>query len=70
MALFLQDIGIQHELGHSIQSLILGPLYLIVIGLPSWIWFTWYNNGKDKRVSYYWFYTEAWANKLAKINLQ
>ena len=26
---------IKHEHGHQIQSLILGPLYLIVIGLPS-----------------------------------
>ena len=24
-----------HEYGHTIQSLILGPLYLIVIGIPS-----------------------------------
>ena len=27
-----------HEYGHSIQSLITGPLYLAVIGLPSLIW--------------------------------
>ena len=27
-----------HEYGHTIQSLILGPLYLIVIGIPSTIW--------------------------------
>ena len=26
---------VKHEHGHQIQSLILGPLYLIVIGLPS-----------------------------------
>lgn len=26
---------LKHEYGHSIQSKILGPLYLIVIGLPS-----------------------------------
>lgn len=25
----------EHEYGHSIQSLILGPLYLIIIGIPS-----------------------------------
>lgn len=27
--------GMKHEYGHSIQSRILGPLYLLVIGLPS-----------------------------------
>ena len=27
-----------HEYGHTIQSLILGPLYLIVVGIPSFIW--------------------------------
>ena len=28
-------ITVKHEHGHQIQSLIFGPLYLIVIGLPS-----------------------------------
>ena len=27
-----------HEYGHSVQSLILGPLYLPLVGLPSVIW--------------------------------
>ena len=27
-----------HEYGHTIQSLLLGPLYLIVIGIPSFLW--------------------------------
>lgn len=54
-----------HEYGHSIQSLILGWLYLPVIGLPSilWAWFICDWTGKD----YYWFYTEAWANKLGGV---
>lgn len=30
--------SIKHEYGHSIQSRIFGPLYLIVIGLQSAIW--------------------------------
>lgn len=29
------EVLISHEYGHSIQSLIFGPLYLIVIGIPS-----------------------------------
>ena len=28
----------EHEYGHSIQSLILGPAYLLLVGAPSLIW--------------------------------
>lgn len=57
---------IAHEqAGHVKQSHYLGWLYLIVIGLPSIIWagiheYLGYKN-------YYIFYTEKWANKLAKL---
>ena len=56
---------IRHEsIGHGRQSLYLGPLYLIVIGIPSLIWAGIFRlTGKD----YYWFYTERWADKLAGI---
>ncbi len=54
-----------HERGHSIQSMILGPLYLLVIGLPSLLWAAWWN--PDRKVSYYWFYTERWADKLGGV---
>ena len=56
---------IKHEKGHTIQSLILGPLYLIVIGLPSIIWAGLIYEHTNK--SYYWFYTEAWADKLGGV---
>lgn len=55
-----------HEYGHSRQSKILGPLYLVVIGLPSLIW-AWVYSFNWKK-SYYWFYTERWADKLGKVN--
>ena len=58
-----------HEFGHSIQSLILGPLYLLVIGLPSIIWAglpACENIRRKRRISYYDFYTECWANRLAE----
>lgn len=55
-----------HERGHSIQSLILGPLYLVVVGLPSLLWAAWWN--KDRNVSYYWFYTERWADYLGGVD--
>lgn len=58
-----------HEYGHAIQSLIFGPLYLFVIGLPSIVWC----NAKKYRklreeggVSYYKFYPEKYANVLGQ----
>ena len=56
----------QHERGHSIQSMFLGPLYIIVIGLPSLLWAAWWNESRG--VSYYWFYTEKWADKLGGVD--
>ena len=29
---------LEHEYGHSLQSLILGPFYLFVVGAPSMLW--------------------------------
>lgn len=65
------DETYKHEYGHTIQSRILGPLWLIVIGLPSIIWAAVWSKLYNKyRVKYSWFYTESWANKLtgAKID--
>ncbi len=58
-----------HEYGHTIQSLILGPLYLIVIGIPSTLWgFLPYYNKKRKEqgLSYFSSFTEKWANALGE----
>lgn len=54
-----------HEYGHTIQSIILGPLYLLIIGIPSSIWAMTFNN-KGNTISYYSFYTEKWANALGE----
>lgn len=61
--------SIQHECGHSKQSDILGPLYLIVIGIPSLLHnIVHYLCSKiGIKWSYYSFYTESWANKLVGI---
>lgn len=56
----------KHEYGHIKQSLMLGPLYLIVIGIPSILW-AWLHKIIAPSKSYGWFYTEAWANKLGKV---
>ena len=55
-----------HERGHSIQSMILGPLYLFVIGLPSLLWAAWWNESRNR--DYYSFYTERWADYLGGVN--
>ena len=62
------DRIIKHEYGHTIQSKILGPLYLIVIGLPSLIWNIGFEGYRRKHnISYYDFWTERWANKLGGL---
>lgn len=53
----------KHEYGHFIQSMILGPLYLFVIGIPSAIACMVIKTNKE----YYEFYTEKWANHLADL---
>ena len=66
---------IRHEYGHTRQSHYLSWLYLIVIGLPSLLW-AW--KGQDifnyfrmklgkKPVTYYWLYTEKWADSLGGV---
>lgn len=56
-----------HEYGHTIQSLILGPLYLIVIGIPSSMWaFFGGKKRKEQKIPYGAFFTEKWANSLGE----
>lgn len=58
---------VRHEgIGHPRQSRILGPLYLIVIGLPSLLW-TWLHRLIAPNKSYYWLYTERWADRLGGV---
>lgn len=55
-----------HELGHTLQSKVLGPFYLFVIGIPSILWASLRRICRPlRKIDYYWFYTEAWANKWA-----
>ena len=58
--------SIQHECGHSKQSDILGPLYLIVIGIPSLLHnIVHYLCSKiGIKWNYYRFYSEYWAERL------
>lgn len=62
-----------HEYGHTVQSLILGPLYLPIIGIPSFaraavrtaLTPLLRKKGKELK-SYYSFYTEKTANVLGE----
>lgn len=62
----MQDTSLLvHEYGHTIQSAVLGWLYLPVIAIPSVLWYALpvcRNYRKTKHYSYYTFYTERWAN--------
>ncbi len=67
-------IIIQHEIGHTEQSRILGPLYLLFIGIPSLLrafWFGLLYKYWPKLIKseyeYFHFYTEAWADQLGDI---
>lgn len=52
-----------HEYGHTIQCLLLGPLYWIVVALPSAVWCNFFAGyRKRNNVSYYKLYCESWAN--------
>lgn len=60
-------VAAKHEHGHQKQSLYLGPLYLLIIGLPSFI-----GNIYSRIIhkSNEWYYSqpwEAWADKLGKV---
>jgi len=59
-----------HEFGHAVQSAILGPLFLPVMGIPSFLWCNLKPCRKlrrEKGVSYYSLYTESTANYLGSL---
>jgi len=58
---------LSHEYGHSIQSKIFGPLYLIVVGLPSITWNILTRIGILDPRKYYLRYPENWADKLGGV---
>ena len=53
-----------HEYGHTIQCLLLGPLYWFVVGIPSAVWCNCFDGYRKKNnISYYKLYCESWANR-------
>jgi len=65
---YADEDTIAHEWGHYLQGLLLGWLYLAVIGLPSFLW-AWLGEKYRKKhnVSYYSFYTERIADAFAGV---
>lgn len=59
-------LHVEHEYGHSIQSKILGWLYLPIVGILSGLWAILHRKF-FKRVSYYRFITERGADYHAGI---
>lgn len=58
---------LDHEYGHTIQSLLLGPTYLLVVGLPSILWnrLPYFRRKRQKTGrSYYSAVFERTANEL------
>lgn len=58
-----------HEYGHTVQSVILGPLFLFVIGIPSLCWAGFKVFGKmrrEKGIRYTDAYCEHWASSLGQ----
>lgn len=68
-----RDIDVRHEQGHQKQSLYLGPLYLLLIGLPSVLGNLWDRifhakwSAKEREKWYYSLIWEAGADSLGKV---
>lgn len=60
---------LEHERGHWLQSVALGPLYFVVVGLPSLTHAIWFRRRypRGPHALYFRFYTEAWADAWAGI---
>ena len=62
-----------HEAGHQKQSLMLGPLYLLIVGLPSIsgnIWDRLFHKSWSWEKREIWYYSlpwEKWADKLGGV---
>ena len=68
-----ETVLIDHEYGHTLQSLILGPVYLLLVGVPSVIWHR-HPRFREKRKktgkSYYSPVFEKTANRLGRTDLK
>ena len=69
----LMDYGeenayLTHEYGHTIQSMLYGPLYLFIVGIPSSLWAAKYTKEKLRAgISYFSVFPENQANRFGEI---
>jgi hypothetical protein len=63
------ETDIKHEYGHSVQSLYLGPLYLLAVGLYSAVfcnlWDRLFHKAWPAYDRLYWYYKTRWAERWA-----
>ena len=59
-----KETAVRHEQGHMHDSKTMGPLYLLIIGLPSLL-----NAAFDFTECYYSFYPEARANRFGGVGV-
>lgn len=65
---YADEDTIRHEYGHYLNGLLVSWLYLLVIGLPSFLWAAFGGRYRRKHnKSYYDFYTERWADRLGGV---
>lgn len=57
----------KHEYGHCRQSMMLGPLYLLIVGICSLGWATYRKIFRIKDDKYFTFWTERWADRLGGV---
>ena len=60
---------LSHEYGHTFQSALLGPLYLLAVGVPSFLWANLPQNRRaraERHIPYESRYPENWAEALAR----
>ena len=58
-----------HEYGHCIQSLLLGPLYLLIVGIVSYTWANlpyFRRMRREKNIPYTSCFVESWASKCGE----
>ena len=63
-----ENIGLcSHEYGHTVQCLFLGPLYWIVVAVPSVVWCNLFGGYRKRRhLPYDFLYCERWATAWGK----
>jgi hypothetical protein len=58
---------IEHEYGHTAQGYILGPLYIIIIGIPSEFWLLLSHISPYIKKTYRTRFPENWADTLGGV---